>query len=82
MLYGIVGTIPGREMGHGDRMKTKAERKEKFWMWIVWKMPSKVIYWASIRLIAFATTGMYSKTIVPDLTAMDALKRYGAQHGI
>lgn len=49
---------------------------EKVLLWIVWKLPKKLVYWCAIRLMAHATTGQYSKQIVPELTAMDALKRW------
>lgn len=52
--------------------------KDKLQMWIIWKLPKWLIKWASIRLIAHATTGKYSSTIVPELSAMDALKRWEA----
>ncbi len=39
-------------------------------------MPRWLVYWCSIRLIANATTGEHSSQIVPDLGAMDALKRW------
>ena len=50
--------------------------KEKIILWFIWKLPKCVIYWASIRLIAHATTGQHSNTIVPELSAMDALQRW------
>lgn len=46
------------------------------WKWIAWKLPKPLIYWCAIRLIAFATTGKYGKQCVPELAAMDALKRW------
>ena len=49
---------------------------EQFLTWFVWHLPKVVIKWAAIRLIAHATTGKYETTIVPDLTAMDALRRW------
>ena len=49
---------------------------EKVWFWIANKLPAKLIYWASIRMGAFATTGKYSNTVVPDMTFVDALKRW------
>lgn len=49
---------------------------EKIWIWIAWKLPKDLVKWASIRLIASATTGKYGNTVVPELTAMDALKRW------
>lgn len=50
---------------------------ERFWLWLAWKLPRTLVMWASIRLIAHATTGEYGSTIVPELSAMDALKRWG-----
>jgi len=50
--------------------------KNNIAMKIAWMMPKKIVYWCAIRLIAFATQGKYSGTIVPDLTAMDAIKRW------
>ena len=49
--------------------------KEKFLIWISWKMPRGIVYWCAIRLMAHATQGQYENQIVPDLTAMDAHKR-------
>jgi len=49
---------------------------EQFIIKVVWKLPRVIILWASIRLMAHATTGDYGSTTVPDLTAMDALKRW------
>jgi len=51
----------------------------KFWMKLAWKMPKRLVYFCAIRLIAFATQGEYSNTIIPELTAMDALGRYEQQ---
>lgn len=53
-----------------------AKMKEKVWMWLAWKLPNTLVMWASIRLIAHATQGEYGSTIVPELSAMDALKRW------
>lgn len=39
-------------------------------------MPRWLVYHCAIRLIAEATTGRYAATIVPDLSAMDALDRW------
>lgn len=48
----------------------------EFWLWVARKLPRKLIYWAAIVLIAEATRGEYENQIVPDLTAMDAIKRW------
>lgn len=50
--------------------------RERFTMWIAWKMPRYLVMWCAIRLLSHATTGKYSTTVVPDLLAMDALKRW------
>lgn len=50
--------------------------KEKVQMWIAWRLPRWLVKWAAVRLVAEATTGKYGTTIVPELTAMDALKRW------
>ena len=50
--------------------------REKLFRAIIWSLPKQVIYWASIRMIAYATGGKYGHTIVPELSAMDALGRW------
>ena len=50
--------------------------KEKIIMFIAGKLPRNIAYWAAIRVIANATQGPYSNTVVPELTAMEALKRW------
>jgi hypothetical protein len=49
---------------------------EKLLMTIAWSMPKKLVMWCAVRLMAHATVGQYSKQIVPELTAIDALKRW------
>jgi hypothetical protein len=49
---------------------------EKVWRWVAYRLPRNLVKWASIRLIANATQGRYENTIVSELTAMDALKRW------
>jgi hypothetical protein len=49
---------------------------EKIIMWIVWRLPKSIVYWSAVRLGANATQGNYSNQIVPELTFMDALKRW------
>lgn len=50
--------------------------KEKMLIWIAWHMPKSLVKWCSIRLLANATQGEYSSQVVPELYAMDALKRW------
>jgi hypothetical protein len=52
---------------------------EKIQPWIVWRLPRWMVYWSTIRLLAHATQGKYGNQIVPDLLAMDALKRWEDQ---
>ena len=49
---------------------------DKLSMFIAYRLPSRVVYWCAIRLLAHATTGQYGNQIVPDLLAMEALKRW------
>ena len=57
-----------------------ARLKERILFKIVWWMPKSFIYFAAVRLIAYCTTGKYSSQIVPNLSAMDALKRWEVDH--
>jgi len=58
--------------------------KTKIIQWIAWHLPRKIIYWCAVRVFCDATSGKYSDQMVPELTAMDALKRFdykGQFHG-
>lgn len=50
--------------------------RERALLWFVNRLPREVVYRAAIRLGAHATTGEYASTVVPDLTFMDAIKRW------
>lgn len=52
---------------------------ERFQMWVAWRMPRWLVKWCAVRLMAHATTGEYGSTVVPELTGMDALKRWDAR---
>jgi hypothetical protein len=45
-------------------------------MWLAWRLPRSLAMWACVRVVAYASTGKYGDTVVPELTAMDALKRW------
>mgnify|MGYP003425622563 FL=1 len=49
---------------------------QKFPYWFAARMPKWLVYHCSIRLIVHATTGKHENQIVPELLAMDALKRW------
>ena len=53
-----------------------SKRKEKIVMWVAWHLPRTLAMWAYYRVLAHATTGKYGKTLVTDLTAMDAIDRF------
>lgn len=50
--------------------------KERLTTAIVWRLPRYLVMWCAVRVVAHATQGQFSNQIVPDLTAMDALKRW------
>jgi hypothetical protein len=50
--------------------------KENIAMWVAYRLPKRVLRWAYIRVVAHSTSGKYDTTIVPELGAMDALKRF------
>ncbi len=60
--------------------------KERLKEWLAIKiayklLPNRIVYWCAIRVAANATQGKWSGQVVPDLTAMDALKRWEPSHG-
>jgi len=59
-----------------DLIIWKREIIEKLMLWFVWRLPKTLIMWCGIRIGAHATTGKYGTTLVPDLTFMDAMKRW------
>ena len=66
-------------MKHSFREKFIRTR-DKINQTLAWWLPKRIAYWAAIRVAAYATTGKYGNTIVPDLAAMDAIKRFGDDH--
>lgn len=49
---------------------------EKLQIRVAHLLPRWLVYWATIRLFAAATTGDYSSTVVPELEVGEALKRW------
>jgi hypothetical protein len=45
-------------------------------MWLAWKLPRRLVYWAAIRLMAHATCGKWSSHPVPQVNIIDALHRW------
>ncbi len=50
--------------------------KERLLTWIAWHLPKSLVYWATIRAGAHASTGKYSDQIVPEMTYLDVLRRW------
>jgi hypothetical protein len=48
---------------------------ENFWLRLARMLPRRLRYWITILSVCEATQGAYSHQIVPDLLAMDVLKR-------
>jgi len=54
----------------------KRRRMDRFWRWLSFKLPKKLVYYATIRLWAFSTTGTWGDTEVTGLSISEALKRW------
>jgi len=52
------------------------------WFDLVKRMPKDFIYFCFMQVVAETTTGKYGNTVVPDLTAMDAISRFARIHGM
>lgn len=50
--------------------------KLRFWLWIAFKLPRGLVSACFVRVMTNATTGKYSSTVVPELTGMEALRRW------
>lgn len=57
-------------------------KETNFWFWLVKLLPNKLVYFCFMHVMAYATTGKYGSTIVPELSGLDAAKRYGDDKGI
>jgi len=49
---------------------------EKIWIWLAWRLPKRLVYWASVRLMVSASVGTHSGEPVPDMTITDVLSRW------
>jgi len=50
--------------------------KDKLSRWIARKLPRRVVYFATLRLIAYATTGKYAQMGISGLYAIVAVDRW------
>ena len=51
-------------------------RIERLQVWLVWRLPRWLIYWATIRLWAHATTGRWSHETPVGMEVNEVLKRW------
>jgi len=50
------------------------------WM-VVW-LPKRLKYLVAMDVCSYATSGEYSSTVVPELTFMEGIARYGEDHNL
>ena len=63
-------------------MKGMTSKEVDFWYWLVDRLPKKLIYFCFLQVMAYATTSKYGETLVPELTGMDAIKRFASDNDI
>ena len=63
-------------------MSAMRNKEINFWYWLVKRLPTKLIYFSFMHVMAYSTTGKYGTTNVPELSGMDAIGRYGDDKGI
>ena len=49
---------------------------ERLYIWVAWHLPKQLVMWCAVRVHTHAIAGQYSDQVVPELTAMDATKRW------
>ena len=50
--------------------------KERLTIWIAWRLPARLVYWAAVRVGSHATGPDYPTQIVPHLLFMEGLARW------
>lgn len=48
---------------------------------LVWRLPSKIVYWALVRVWAHGTTANYGTTVASELTVFEAARRWQSPLG-
>lgn len=64
-----------------DRRYLISRRWEHFIIWFSRRLPKCLVKWSFYRIMADVTTGKYSDTTVPELTAIDAIDRWCKDNG-
>jgi cytochrome c-type biogenesis protein CcmH/NrfF len=52
---------------------------EQVLVWIIWRLPRRIVYWAAIRLMAHATTAVYPTRTPDGVTILEALDAWDVQ---
>jgi hypothetical protein len=60
----------------GQGIEEIGETMEKLWIWMAWRMPKELVRWCGVRIGANATTGEHSRQDVPELSFLDAMRRW------
>lgn len=55
---------------------------DKLFFWLARRLPKRLIYYAAIHLVSKTTDGKYENTVVPELSAMDAIARWARIYAI
>jgi hypothetical protein len=72
----------GERIGDMNRIEEIRKRcKDNFQYWVASKLPKWLVMRATVRLAVYATTGKYSSTVVPELTVMEAIRRWSDEAG-
>jgi len=53
---------------------------KKFYEWLAWRLPRKLVYYCAVRLMAYATTGRWGHEFPDQVRMMKALERWDQPH--
>lgn len=59
-----------------------SSRKLSIYYWLVKRFPAKILYFSFMWVMVHSTTGKHANTVVTELTAMEAVKRYADDNNI
>ena len=48
----------------------------RFYRWLAFRLPTYLVYWCAMRVMAKATSGPYSDQEVPALTFIEGMSRW------
>ena len=48
----------------------------RIYRWVAWHLSKSIVYWCGMKMMANATTGIWSKQEVPSLLAMEMFVRW------